>query len=126
MDPMLATVSVLPYETRVLVQRAKQDCLIARLPPLRTAHRWALHALLESLALWGQCQSRVVLYVDESCDWEFLGLADLVELWENRLHFDVQVVPEQANSKPVRAKRLNGLGTFSDERRRLRRGAEGA
>jgi hypothetical protein len=49
---MTATVRTTLDETRILVSDETGDRLIARLPPLRSSHRWALRALLESLALW--------------------------------------------------------------------------
>lgn len=115
---MTATVRTTPSETRLLVCDATGDRLIARLPPLRSSHRWALRALLEALALWAGQRLRVVLLADDSCEWEQLGLVDALGLGDELL-VDIEVVPH-AVRRPDR-QRLTGLGGFALERRTLRK-----
>jgi hypothetical protein len=117
---MTATVRVTPDETRVLVSDATGDRLLARLPALHVSHRWALRALLESMALWSEQRLRVVLYADDGCDWQRLGLTDAFDFATDSLHLDVEVVPQEV--RRARAKHLTGLGSF-DHERRLRRKA---
>jgi hypothetical protein len=111
---MTATVRISPDETRILVRDELGDRLIARLPALHSSHRWALRALLESLALWSQHRLRVVLSADDSCDWQSLGLADAFEFASDSLHLDVDVVPHEG--RPGRLRPLVGLGSFRRER----------
>ena len=118
---MTATVRTTIDETRILVSDETGDRLIARLPPLRSSHPWALRALLESLALWSDRRLHVVLYVAESCYWQHLGLSEAFELATDSLHLEVDIVPHEALQR--RARRLTGLGSFDRERRLQRRGA---
>ena len=120
MNQMVTTVRVTPQETRVLVQDETGDRLIARLPPLSGSHRWALRTLLEGLALWSDRRLRVVLFADDSCDWDRLGLADALGLGQETLHFDVEIVPHEGRPSP-RRQRLTSLGSFARERRSARR-----
>ena len=115
---MMAIVRITLDETRILVRDETGDRLIARLPALHSSHRWALRALLESLALWSQRRLRVVLYADDSCDWQGLGLADAFEFTDS-LHLDVDIVPLEA--RPGRRRQLVGLGSFRRERCLCRR-----
>lgn len=120
MIQMVTTVRVTPRETRVMVQDETGDRLIARLPPLSGSHRWALRTLLEALALWNDRRLRVVLFVDDSCDWDRLGLVDALGLGNETLHFDVEITPQEGPQCP-RPQRLTGLGSFARERRSIRR-----
>jgi hypothetical protein len=116
---MTATVRITPDETRILVSDETGDRLIARLPALHSGHRWALRALLESLALWSQRRLRVVLCANDSCDWQSLGLADAFEFASDSLHLDVAIVPYE--DRPGRLRHLVGLGSFRRERSLQRR-----
>ena len=122
MHRMIATVTVTSSETRILVQDGLgEDQMIARLPPIATAHRWALQTLLESLALWTNTPVHVVLYADETYEWERLGLLDALGFESDGLHINVEIIP--CPSRPgssARAKWLRGMGGFAQERRRLR------
>lgn len=120
MSRMIATVTATLRETRVLARDSAGDRLIARLPPLAQSHRWGLKTLLESLALWSHQPLRVVLFVEESCDWEQLGLCDALGLESSGLHLDVEIVPHEVHRRS-RARRLTGLGSFAPERQNLRR-----
>lgn len=115
---MMAIVRITVDETRILVHDEAGDRLVARLPPLYGSHRWALRALLESLALWSQRRLRVVLSADDSCDWQSLGLADAFEFASDSLHLDVAIVPHERR-RGVR--HLTGLGSFRAERDLRRR-----
>jgi hypothetical protein len=111
---MTATVRITTDETRILVGDETGDRLIGRLPTLKGSHRWALRALLESLALWSQRRVRVVLCADDSCDWQSLGLSDALEFASDSLHLDVDIVPHEVRHGPPRY--LVGLGSFRRER----------
>jgi len=112
---MRATITVTVRETRVLVQDATGDRLLARLPPLgAAAHARALPSLLESIALWCGATVPVVLYVDETSDWERSGLCDALGFGLETLFFEIEVVPLE--HRRHRAKRLTGLGSFASER----------
>lgn len=121
---MIATVTVTLRETRVLAKDGAGDRMIARLPPLGQSHRWALKTLLEALALWSERPLRVVLFVDDSCDWKRLGLCDALGLESGGLHLDVEIVPHEVRQRS-RARRLTGLGSFASERQSLRRVGRG-
>jgi hypothetical protein len=116
---MTATVRTTLEETRILVSDETGDRLIARLPPLRSSHHWALRALLESLALWSDRRLHVVLYVSESCYWQHHGWSAAFELAADSLHLEVDIAPHEALQG--RARRLTGLGRFDRERRLHRR-----
>lgn len=119
MSPIQATITPRSEWTRVLIQVDGQDVVIARLGPLRSAHRHALRALLEAVALWHQQRVHVVLFVDDRSECSSTGLLDALEFGQETLHFDVEFVPVHG---PDRAKRLSGLGSFTKERQRLRAG----
>ena len=119
MYAMTATITVTATETRVLVVDETGDRMVARLPAMATAHRWALRTLLESLALWADRPLRVVLFADESFEWERHGLLDALGFGNDGLHLDVQVVP-MTPRRARRGKYLRDLGSFALERRRLR------
>jgi hypothetical protein len=116
---MTACVRVTRDETRILVRDQTGDRLVARLPALSGSHRWALRALLESLALWSQRRLIVVLSADDSCDWQSLGLSDAFEFASDSLHLDVAIVPHERRRR--RLPHLVGLGSFRRERDLQRR-----
>jgi hypothetical protein len=118
---MTVTITATSAETKLLVVDETGDRLIARLPSLATAHRWALRALLESMALWAERPVRVVLYADETYEWERCCLLDGLGLGAESLHMDVQFVPLARSGARRRAKHLRNLGSFAQERRRLHR-----
>ncbi len=122
MYPILATITAQSASTRILIQSGGQDLLIARLGSLQSAHRHALRTLLEAVALWHEAQVRVVLCVDEQCDWERTGLLDALGFGRETLHLDIDVIPAQSARR--RAKRIGGLGSFARERRQMRRAVE--
>ena len=130
MSQMIATVTATLRETRVLAKDSAGDRLIARLPPLAQSHRWGLKTLLESLALWSHQPLRVVLFVEDSCDWEQLGLCDALGLLTGGLHLDVEIVPHEVHQRSRSrsrsgARRLTGLGSFAPERQKLRQAGHG-
>jgi hypothetical protein len=119
---MRATITATPTETRVLVQDATGDRLLARLPSLSAAaHPRALSVLLESLALWGGATVPTVLFVDERSDWQRSGLSDALGFGIETLFFTVEIVPLDHRQRR-RARRLTGLGNFTAERSVHRRG----
>jgi hypothetical protein len=117
MSSIRATVTVSGAETRILVQDATGDLLIARLGPLEYAHRYALRMLLEALALWDQQVVDVVLFADDESDWKRAGLLDALGVAREMALLRVQLVPAEARPQ---ARRLIGLGSFAQERQRLR------
>lgn len=118
---MRATITATPSETRVLVQDQTGDRLLARLPPVTAvAHPRAMPSLLEALALWCGEAIPVVLFVDETFDWQRSGLSDALGLGVHSLFFQVEVVPLDHRRRP-HAKRLTGLGSFAPERSAHRR-----
>ena len=119
MHRMMVTITALAMETRLLVQDEMGDRLIAKPQPLPCAHPAALRTLLEALALWWGKPLRVVLFADDTSDWERLGLVDALGFGCETLHYEVEVVPLAPHRRP-RPKRLSGLGNFSRERKRLR------
>ena len=113
---MRATITATASETRVLVQDHSGDRLLARLPPLPAAsHPRALASLLEALALWCGTALPVVLYVDETFDWQRSGLSDALGFGIDSLFFRIDIVPLEHHRRR-RAKRLTGLGSFAFER----------
>lgn len=113
---MRATITATASETRILVQDASGDRLLARLPPLSaTSHPRALPSFLEALALWRGSRVPVVLYVDETCAWPSSGLTDAFDFGLHTLFFEVEVVPLE-HRRRRHAKRLAGLGSFALER----------
>jgi hypothetical protein len=118
---MRATITATSDETRILVQDASGDRLLARLPSLTCAgHPRALPCLVESLALWCGAKVRVVLYVDERFSWEQSGLSDTFGFGLDTLFFEVEVIPVEPR-RHRSAKRLTGLGSFARERSPQRR-----
>lgn len=117
---MRATITATASETRILVQDASGDRLLARLPSLRcAAHPRALPCLVEALALWCGAKVPVVLFVDERFSWEQNGLSDAFGFGLDTLFFEVEVVPAEPRRGSV--KRLIGLGSFARERSARRR-----
>lgn len=119
MSSIRATVTASGSETRILIQDETGDRLVARLGPLESAHRYALKMLLEAVALWDQQTVEVVLCADDESSWERAGVVDALGLALETLLFKVELVPVEV-PRPRRAKRLSGLGSFDQERRRLR------
>lgn len=119
MDQIRATITERGGWTRILVQHGHSDLMIAKLGPLCNAHRYALHSLIEGIALWFQERVHVVLYVDEQLGF-YHELLDELGLGIETLHFRVDVVPLQSTSPRHRGERLRGLGSFASERRHLR------
>ena len=118
---MRATITVTATETRILVQDATGDRLLARLPPpAAIAHPRAIPSLLESLALWSGAMVPTVLYVDEASDWQRSGLCEALGFGIETLFFEVEVVPLEHRQRRG-AKRLTGLGSFAMERAICRR-----
>lgn len=117
---MQVTITASAHETRILVQDASGDRLLARLPSLtRAAHPRALPCLVESIALWCGTKVRVVLCVDELFSWEQSGLSDALGFGLDTLFFEVEVIPIEGRRRS--AKRLTGLGSFTRERSAQRR-----
>jgi hypothetical protein len=104
--PWRCTLHVNPNAATLLVTDPTHDLLKARLDP-RPSHPRALLTLLEGLSLWRGQPLHVVLSVDDRCHG---GLESTVlgnELWPAEsclVHFDVV--------RPVRPKRLDGVGDF--------------
>ncbi len=118
---MRATITATADETRILVQDASGDRLIARLPSLPCAsHPRALPCLVEALALWCGTKIPVVLYVDERFSWDASGLFDALGFGVETLFYEVEVVPLE-HRRHRSAKRLTGLGSFARERSARRR-----
>jgi hypothetical protein len=122
MYSIVATISVDKALTRVLIQSEGRDLLVAQLPALETAHRHALRALLEAVALWHQSRVRIVLCADDRFEWERCGLLDALGFGSETLHYEVDVVPYDVRAG--RAKRIGKLGSFARERRHLRLAAQ--
>jgi hypothetical protein len=118
---MRATITATADETRILVEDASGDRLLARLPSLPcAAHPRALPCLVEALALWSGTKVHVVLYADERFSWENSGLSDALSFGIDTLFFEVEVVPLEPRRRRT-AKRLTGLGSFARERSAPRR-----
>lgn len=118
---MRATITATATETRILVQDATGDRLLARLPPLAAiAHPRAIPSLLESLALCSGAMVPTVLYVDERSDWQRSGLCETLGFGLETPFFEVEVVPLEHRQRRS-AKRLTGLGSFAMERAACRR-----
>jgi hypothetical protein len=103
------------------VQDSIGDLLLARLGPIEHAHRYALRMLLEAITLWEQQPTDVVLFADDSCDWQRAGLFDALGVARETALLKVALVPSEV--RPARrGARLTGLGSFTRERRLLRSG----
>lgn len=111
------TVRILPSSstTRVLVTRAEDEILKARLPAPSQMHPLAAKTLLESIALLFQTRVRVVLSADSEAISLGLGLTDGFGFGIDSLYYEVEVLPGAEQRR--RAKRLLGLGDFRDVRR---------
>jgi len=114
-----ATVTASDAETRILIRTSIGDVLIARLGPLENAQRYALRSLLEAIALWEQQRVDVVLFADDRSDWQRTGLLDALDVARELALLRVQLVPAELRHRRA-AKRLTGLGSFVQERDRLR------
>jgi len=121
MSSIRATVTTTSRTTRILIRDSIGDLLLARLGPIEDAHPYALRMLLEAIALWEQQPTDVVLYADDSCDWQRAGLFDALGVARETVLLNVTLVPSEA--RPLRrVARLTGLGSFARERRQLRAG----
>jgi len=115
MNPTTITILPDPSQTRVLATTDGHEVLKAVLPPVESAHPEAARTLLEGLALWQQRRLCVVLFADEQdTGSSALGLLDALGFGEQRLHFEVAVVP-RTHRTPCR--RIGGLGDFRELRR---------
>ena len=119
MSSIRATVTASDAETRILIRTSIGDVLIARLGPLENAQRYALRSLLEAIALWEQQRVDVVLFADDRSDWQRTGLLDALDVARELALLRVQLVPAELRHRRA-AKRLTGLGSFVQERDRLR------
>lgn len=119
MDQIRATITHREGQTRILVQHGHRDLMIAKLGPLRGAHRYALRSLIEGIALWFHEQVHVVLCVDEELSYCH-ELVDELGIGVETLHFRMDVVPIESGATRRRGERLRGLGSFASERRHLR------
>lgn len=118
---MRATITATATETRILVQDATGDRLLARLPPLAAiAHPRAIPSLLEALALCSGALVPTVLYVDERSNWQRSGLCEALGIGLETLFFEVEVIPLEHRQRRG-ARRLTGLGRFALERATCRR-----
>jgi hypothetical protein len=116
MSPRI-TVRILPSSstTRVLVTYGNEEVLKARLPASPQMHRLAAKTMLEAIALFYQTRVRVVLSADSEAISLGLGLTDGFGFGIDSLYYEVEVLPDSEQRR--HAKRLGGLGDFSDVRR---------
>jgi hypothetical protein len=114
-QPWQCTLHVSQHQATLLVTDPPHDLLKAQLDP-RPSHPRALLTLLEGLSLWQGEPLRVAL--SAAADYPFGGESTLLgnELWPAEsplVRFDIV--------RPVRPKRLTGVGDF----RRMRQIARG-
>ena len=119
MNQIHAMISNRDGKIRILVQEGDNDLMIAKLGPLRQAHRYALRSLIEGIALWHHEQVHIVLCVEEDLLFND-ELVDALGIGVETLHFRVDVVPFRSAPTRPRGERLRGLGSFASERRHLR------
>jgi hypothetical protein len=120
-EPIMVTIKASSAETALLVKQGPDELMIARLGPGSFAHRRALPALMEALALWFQSRIYVVLCAQTEEVASSTGLVDGLGCGLGTLHFEVDVLlpgPRRAGA------RLRGLGDFRELRREAgRRGS---
>jgi hypothetical protein len=120
-EPIMVTIKASSLETALLVKQGPDELMIARLGPGSFAHRRALPALMEALALWFQSRIYVVLCAQTEEAASSTGLVDGLGCGLGTLHFEVDVLlpgPRRAGT------RLRGLGDFRELRREAgRRGS---
>jgi hypothetical protein len=117
-EPITVTIKASSTETALLVKQGPDELLIARLGPSSFAHRRALPALMEALALWFQSRIYVVLCAQTEEAASSTGLVDGLGCGLGTLHFEVDVLlpgPRRAGA------RLRGLGNLRELRREARR-----
>jgi hypothetical protein len=113
-EPITATIKASSTETALLVKQGPDELMIARLGPGSFAHRRALPALMEALALWFQSRIYVVLCAQTEEAASSTGLVDGLGCGLGTLHFEVDVLlpgPRRAGA------RLRGLGNLRELRR---------
>lgn len=117
-EPITVTIKASSSETALLVKQGPDELMIARLGPSSFAHRRALPALMESLALWFQSRIYVVLCAQTEAAASSTGLVDGLGCGLGTLHFEVDVLlpgPRRAGA------RLRGLGDLRELRREAAR-----
>jgi hypothetical protein len=117
-EPIKVTIKASSTETALLVKQGPDELMIARLGPSSFAHRRALPALMESLALWFQSRIYVVLCAPTEEAASSTGLVDGLGCGLGTLHFEVDVLlpgPRRAGA------RLRGLGDLRELRREAAR-----
>lgn len=117
-ERITVTIKASGAETSLLVKQGPDELMIARLGPGSYAHRRALPALMEALALWFQSRIYVVLCAQSEQAASSTGLVDGLGCGLGTLHFEVEV----ALPGPRRAGiRLRGLGNLRELRREAAR-----
>lgn len=120
-QPITVTIKASSTETALIVKQGPDELMIARLGPGSFAHRRALPALMEALALWFQSRIYVVLCAQTEEVASSTGLVDGLGCGLGMLHFEVDVLlpgPRRAGA------RLRGLGNLRELRREAgRRGS---
>jgi hypothetical protein len=117
-EPIMVTIKASSSETALLVKQGPDELMIARLGPGSFAHRRALPALMEALALWFQSRIYVVLCAQSEESASSTGLVDGLGCGLGTLHFEVDVLlpgPRRAGA------RLRGLGNLRELRREAAR-----
>lgn len=117
-QPITVTIKASSSETALLVKQGPDELMIARLGPGSFAHRRALPALMEALALWFQSRVCVVLCAQTEEAASSTGLVDGLGCGLDTLHFEVNVLlpgPGRAGA------RLRGLGDLRELRREAAR-----
>jgi hypothetical protein len=117
-EPIKVTIKASSAETALLVKQGPNELLIARLGPGSFAHRRALPALMESLALWFQSRIYVVLCAKSEEAASSTGLVDGLGCGLGTLHFEVDVLLPGARRAGAR---LRGLGDLRELRREAAR-----
>ena len=117
-EPITVTIKASSSETALLVKQGPDELMIARLGPGSFAHRRALPAMMEALALWFQSRISVVLCAASEGVASSTGLVDGLGCGLGTLHFEVDVLlpgPRRAGA------RLRGLGDLRELRREAAR-----
>ena len=90
-ERITVTIKASRAETALLVKQGPDELMIARLGPGSFAHRRALPALMEALALWFQSRIYVVLCARSEEVASSTGLVDGLGCGLGTLHFEVDV-----------------------------------
>jgi hypothetical protein len=117
-QPITVTIKASSSETALLVKQGPDELMIARLGPGSFAHRRALPALMEALALWFQSRVCVVLCAQTEQAASSTGLVDGLGCGLDTLHFEVNVLLPGARRAGAR---LRGLGDLRELRREAAR-----